>query len=53
LEITDDLRAPGAGSRAAGRPAPGYVPEVVDIEAVAARAISATANPGENLLDAD
>ena len=53
LEITDDLRAPGAGSRAAGRPAPGYVPEVTDIEAAAARAMAATANPGEDVLDED
>jgi len=39
LEIVDELRAPGAGSIAAGRPAPGHVPEVVDIAAAAGRAM--------------
>jgi len=38
LVVTDEWRAPGAGSLAAGRPAPGHVPEVEDIEAAAARA---------------
>jgi len=38
LEVVDPPRAPGAGSCAAGRPAPGYVPEAAGIAAAAARA---------------
>jgi len=59
LEVVDPLRAPGAGSLAAGRPAPGFVPEVADIAAAAARAMSAAARPGaalevdEDLSDQD
>ena len=53
LEVTDELRAPGAGSRAAGRPAPGLVPEVADIEAAAARAVAASARPGAAAGDRD
>jgi len=37
LEVVDELRAPGAGSLAAGRPAPGFVPEASDSAAAAAR----------------
>jgi len=46
LEVVDELRAPGAGSLAAGRPAPGFIPEIADIEAAAARALAAAARPG-------
>jgi len=45
----DELRAPGAGSLAAGRPAPGFVPEAADIAAAADRAMAAAARPGATL----
>ena len=53
------LRTPGVGSLAAGRPVPGFVPEVVHIAAAAARGLSAVATPveelevGEDLSDQD
>ena len=49
MGVVDVLHAPGAGSSAAGRPAPGFVPEVADIAAAAARAMSAAARPGADL----
>jgi len=47
--IVDELRMPGAGSMAAGRPAPGYIPEIADIAAAAGRAMAAAARPGAQL----
>ena len=51
--ITDGLRAPGAGSLAAGRPAPGHVPEAAVIEAAAGRAVAAAARPGAGQVVAE
>jgi len=53
LEVTNELRTLGAGSRAAGRPAPGFVPEVADIAAAAARAVAASARLGAAAGDMD
>jgi len=42
LEVLDDVRAPGAGSLAAGRTAPVHVPEVADLVAAASREMAAS-----------
>jgi hypothetical protein len=53
LAPTDELRAPSAGSLAAGRPADGRIPEASDIAAAAARALEAGSRPGAATTEDD
>ena len=53
LAPVDELRAPSAGSLAAGRPADGFIPEASDIAAAAARALEAGSRPGAAATDED
>jgi len=53
LKLLTICESPGAGSLAAGRPAPGHIPEVADIAAAASCAMAAAGRPGAAPEDED